>query len=72
MKRASNGTAPSNGLVSGALTAVGQDVTFSDQTYPAATTSAIFVVALSTTANVYTAPASGNTMRCDIKYKASN
>lgn len=66
----SNGTSPLPGSVSGGMTAVGNDVTFSDQTYPSIFFTLGLLVALSSTADTFTAPAAGNQVRCDAKLRA--
>jgi hypothetical protein len=66
----SGGTTPIAGGVSGALTTQGTDVTFSDQTYPALTYKNGLLLALSSTADTFTAPTAGNQIRCDAKLRS--
>lgn len=68
----SNGTAPLFGVTSGGLSSVGNDVTYSDEQYAHGTVSFVngFLLAVSSTADTFTAPAAGNQVRCDAKLSA--
>lgn len=67
-----NGTVPIYGVVSGAMSSVGNDVTFSDTQTPATITFANgLMLALSSTADTFTAPSAGNQIRCDAKVRSS-
>lgn len=61
-------TAPLAGCVSGALSSTGTDVTYSDQGYTHGTGITFtngLLIAISGTADTFSAPAAGNQVRCD-------
>lgn len=66
------GTAPLFGITSGGLSAIGNDVTYADEQFSHGTVQFTngLLIAVSTTADTFTAPAAGNQIRCDAKLAA--
>ncbi len=66
-----NGTSAINGGVSGGMTAVGNEVTWSDQTNPVLTFTNGIMFAASTTPDTFTAPNAADKVRCDAKLRST-
>lgn len=66
-----NATAAISGGVSGGVTAVGNEVTWSDQTNPVLSFTNGIMLAASTTPDTFTAPNAADKLRCDLKTRST-